>query len=170
MENKFWVAVMRACPMHLWHQAVIEQMIKYHKWNCMIILWGRWHEFDARHIFDFEERRRIIWQKYDNIHIDGVRDCGSNDERLANLDKVIWNIYDGDLWNVLYRGWCPEDVIYFTENNRQTKTLDRFDGSTPVISATQVRARLADWLDLDGYIDTELQEYIRNLYQNKFTL
>lgn len=170
MENQFWVAVMRACPLHLWHQEVLKQMIKYHKWNCMLILWWKWHEFDHRHIFDYEDRKWIVKKLFEELDINGIEDTCSNQIRLANLDKIIKQKYNWDLSKVTYRWGCQEDVNYFIDNNRTVQTLNRFDGSTPVISATQVRERLHKWEDLDWYIDPKIQKHIRELYDHKVKL
>lgn len=47
---------------------------------------------------------------------------------------------------ITFYGWCEEDIAFFLDAGKQVMIANRFDGTTPPISATEVRDFLI-WLE-----------------------
>lgn len=160
---------MRAMPIHLWHQATINHMINHHEWQCMIILWGKWHDRDDRHIYTYEQRKSMISYIYPDLIIKWISDYDDNQARFDELDRIT-NQYN-EWQDILYRWWSEEDTIYYTNVGRNTKIIDRTNIQiTKPISATQVRKRIEEGLDLDGWIDPKIQKIVKELYSQNISI
>lgn len=139
----------RFSPIHWGHEAVANAMIQKCKDNCAFILWSVNAPQSLKHFFSAEEREKFIKILYPNISIirqNDVRNQWSDSEndqlRLQQLDHNIEQQFPWQYDNTTFYGGCYEDVEFFEKDNRNIIYMDRFDGTTPLISATQIRQLL----------------------------
>jgi hypothetical protein len=65
-------------------------------------------------------------------------------------------------------GGSQEDVEFFTVVGRSVVILNRFDGSTPPISATEVRDALIEKRPVDGLLNAKVAGHISEIFANKW--
>ncbi len=97
----------------------------------------------------------------------GLPDYKTDTEWLSALDDMI-RLAGIDPASVVFYGGCDEDIRFFTDAKRNVKIINRFDGSTPKISATEVRDALIHGRPLDGLVNQTLQSKIRDLFTKKW--
>ncbi|MFA7284997.1 MAG: hypothetical protein WC004_04230 [Candidatus Absconditabacterales bacterium] len=142
-------------------------MLDYHKNNCALILGSSNADFTLRNFFNYKERRDFIKTLYPDIDIAGLADQHNDELWIQSLDDIIGLKYKGDIKNVLFWGGCEEDISFFVERGRNYKTLNRFDGTTPKISATEVRDALIHNRSLSGLVDQKIVNEVTDLFQTK---
>ncbi len=165
--DDFGVYVGRMCPIHLGHQAIIDSMLSYHKNNCMVVLWSCNADFTLRNFFNYQERRDLVKTLYPDIDIAWLADQNNDQLRIQSLDDLIRLKYKGDIKNVLFRWWCEEDISFFIERDRNYKTLNRFDGTTPKVSATEIRDALIHHRPIHELVDKQIAQSITDLFAVK---
>lgn len=148
MHNTDWLGIYvgRLNPIHTWHENTARTMI--HDWQdqCMLILWSINKPLSWHNMFSYQERVQFIQKILPWLHIQGMPDYPTNDERFFALDQLIKSKYNWDPAKVVFYGGCEEDIEYLLERNRTCKIINRFDGiSSPKISATEVRDHLLRW-------------------------
>lgn len=148
MTNKEWLGVYigRLNPIHAGHENVVNTMIRDWQDQTMLILWSINKPLTWHNMFSYQERVWFIEKIYPWINIQWIPDYPTDDERLFALDQIIRSKYKGDMKNVVFYGWCEEDITYFVERDRTCKIINRFDWvSSPKVSATEIRDHLLRW-------------------------
>ncbi len=156
-------------PIHVGHESVINNMIEQFGFENIIIIIGSSNTGQSlRHFFSYNERRNFIQKIYPGITVVGLPDYGHDDEWMAALDDIIYlrkhNQYDDQI----FFGGCEEDISFFLERDRVCTILNRFDGTTPKISATEVRDDLISGRNLEGKINDTITDDIVNLFAEKW--
>jgi cytidyltransferase-like protein len=168
MENKFGVFVGRFCPVHLGHEVVIEQMIKgCGPKNCLLIIGSSNNPMSLRNLFSYEERRAFLKTVFPDLQIIGLPDYSNNKEWLLALDDIL-ALKGINPQEVIFFGGCEEDIHFFFESNRQCQLLNRFDGSTPKISATEVRDALIQGRPLGELLSLSVIEDVKTTFEIKW--
>lgn len=169
-----WVYVWRLCPTHLWHQAILDRLIARFWERCLLVLWSSNAPFTLRNFFSYEEKRWFAKKLYPWLDIVWLPDYGTDEEWLLALDDLIrawwkwWN--DTVLSNVTFMWGCEEDVDFFFKAWRKVEILNRFDGSTPKVSATEVRDALIHWRNLSWLVDDRIANDVIDLFNTKWEL
>lgn len=170
----FGVYIGRFNPIHEGHQAVIDSMMaKYGPANCMVIIGSCNNNQTLRHFFSYSERRKFIQTLYPSLLITGIPDYQSDIEWVAHLDDIIHTSSRVNLISVQFFGGCEEDVSWLSQvivnlTDENVSILNRFDGTTPKISATEVRDSLIHNRSLDGMISHKIQPMVANCFIEKW--
>ena len=165
---QFGVFVGRFNPLHLGHERVIRHMLEQCGLErCAVIIGSSNAPTSIRHFFSYSQRRYFIKQVFPSLKIAGIPDYGSDGDWLLALDDLI------DLAGLRSEAACffsgaPEDVDFFVKDNRQIEVLNRVDGTTPVVSATEVRDRLIHYKSLDGFVNTTIIPAIEAEFQTQW--
>ncbi len=155
--------------MHIGHEAVIRKMIEDFGDNCMVVIGSDNSPMSLRHFFCYEDRRRFVKTVFPQVKIVGLADFQSDAEWLTALDDLI-DLAGADPNQTAFYGGCEEDVIYYAGLGRKIRILNRFDGSTAKISATEVRDALIHDRPLDSLISAKLTEGIKEIFGHKWEI
>lgn len=169
------VNVGRLNPMHLGHEAVIDSSLNWFRGEFLQILWSANASFSLRHFFTYAERREFFKKVYPNIPVVWIPDFKTDEEWLVALDDLLmshfWLSSREDVkQKVTFLWWCEEDVWFFVDDWRKVNIVNRFDWSTPKISATEVRDALIHSRDLEQLLNNKLVDDVRNLFNAKWEL
>ncbi len=161
------VYVGRFNPMHLGHEAVIAAMLKqFGAENCLLILGSSTAPFSLRHFFSFAERTDFVKTVFPKLKIIGLPDFPTDQQWLAELDKILL-AKNFDPAEVVFFGGSPDDLVWFLEAGRACQILNRFDGTTPIISATQVRELLANDKPIKNFLNPLITNKVKKLFAEK---
>lgn len=164
MENKFGIFVGRFSPTHLGHEAVIRKMINVCGLeNCLIVLGSSNASMSFRHLFSYEDRRSFLKKIFEGIQIVGLPDYPTNNEWLLALDDIL-ALNKVSSKKATFFGGCEEDIHFFLEAQRKCELLNRFDGTTPKVSATEVRDALIQGRSLEGLLNPVVTEEVKNSF------
>ncbi len=140
--HKTAVYVGRFNPIHRGHTAIISHMIEtFGVENCLFIIGSSNAPLSLRHFFSYDERRTFIKKIFPEIRLAGLPDFPEDRDWLAALDDII-KLGGIDPQNTTYFGGCDEDIRFFKDDGRGCAIINRFDGSTAKISATEIRDAL----------------------------
>jgi bifunctional NMN adenylyltransferase/nudix hydrolase len=161
------VYVGRFNPIHLGHEAVIAKMLEqFGTENSLLILGSSTADFSERHFFSFKERTDFIKTIFPELPIVGLPDFPTDQQWLFELDKILL-AKNFDPAEVAFFGGCPADLVCFLETGRTCQVLNRFDGTTPIISATQVRALLSNNKSIKNFLNPLITNKVKNLFAEK---
>lgn len=112
---------------------------------------------------------------YPNIPVVGIPDYKTDEEWLVALDDLLMSHFslqsrEEVKAKVTFLWGCEEDVAFFFDDARKVHIVNRFDGSTPKISATEVRDALIHGRDLENLLNPKLHDDVRNLFTTKWEL
>lgn len=142
---KVWVYWWRLNPIHLWHEAVANKA-KIDSDILLLFMGSIDNPQSYRHFFPADKREALIRKVYPDAIIIRIHDTHNpeateeeNDAQwVKNLDSLIDQAVPWDK-EVTFYWWCEEDVAFFLEAGKKVAFMNRFDGTTPPISATEVR-------------------------------
>ncbi|KKR84025.1 MAG: hypothetical protein UU31_C0011G0003 [Candidatus Uhrbacteria bacterium GW2011_GWA2_41_10] len=159
----------RICPLHLGHEAIIEKMIETCGIeNCLVIIGGSNATLSLRYFFSYAERRQFLRAVFPGIKVVGLPDFKEdNNQWFTALDDIL-TLGGFDPKEVRFFGGCEEDVEFFLEAGRKVSIVNRFDGSTPKISATEVRDALLQKRNLDGLLNPTIQQMVSEVFHRKW--
>ena len=166
------VLVMRACPIHLGHERVLDEMLSKHGIHRSVVMLGGANEpMSLRHLFSYSDRRGLILRlpKYNGLRIVPLPDFPTDAEWLEAMDDILKSM-EIDPLRAAYYGGCEEDIDFFVRANRETKIVNRFDGSSPKISATEVRDALIHGRPLKDLVNLRLQKPLLALFNKRWEL
>lgn len=166
--KKHAVLVGRFNPIHNSHVHVINEMIKkYGQENCLVVVGSSNAGFSLRHFFSYHERREFIKKIFPDIRLVGLPDYHNDSEWLAALDDII-RVAGIDTSDLTFFGGCEEDIRFFLDDGRDCTIINRFDGTAPKISATEVRDCLIMGRPLDNYVDPVILNDLQKLFKEKW--
>ena len=168
MQKKFGIFVGRFSPPHLGHEAVIRNMIsECGLKNCLVILGSANAPMSFRHLFSYEERRGLLRKIFTGLKIIGLPDYSTDGEWMMALDDIL--AFRGvNPKEATFFGGCEEDVYFFLEFQRKCQLMNRFNGTTPKISATEVRDALVEKRPLEGLLNPLIVEDVKNAFAIKW--
>jgi len=165
--DKYGVYVGRINPLHLGHEAVAGKMLKmFGSDNSLMVIGSSTAPFSLRHFFSYEERENFAKKIFPNLKVVGLPDYPTDKEWLIALDDILF-ANGFDLERTVFFGGCKEDVSFFIDAGRECHIIDRFDGTTPVISATEIRERLVDDQSIGGMVNSIIEDEVRTLFAEK---
>ena len=99
----------------------------------------------------------------------GLPDYASNQEWMLALDDIL-RIFGADPKQATFFGGCQEEVDFFYQFGRRVEILNRFDGSTPKVSATEVRDALIRERSLEKLLNPRIVDAVRSRFEEKWEL
>lgn len=168
--NKLGVFVGRFCPVHLGHEKIIEDMLKECHEHSLIVVGSSNAPLTLRNFFSYRERKEFIGKVLgpkNNIKIVGLPDYSTDDEWIGALDDIIrlCAVHPRD---VVFYGGCEEEIQFLLDRQRNCKIVNRFDGTTPKISATEVRDALIHDRPLGNLLNPVIAQDVKNLFAQKW--
>ncbi len=171
MSNKphTWGATMgRYCPLQIGHEIVIQTMQKMCE-HSFVFLGSANAPWSLPLFFDYRERTRFLRTLFPDIKIVPLPDFPGDNEAWLQAVKDILAAVSFPIDETVFFGGSDEDVIVLTENGHmKTHIVNRFDGSTPIISASQVRDALIHGRSLDGMINPQIQAAVQGVWSSKW--
>lgn len=170
-KQQIGVLVGRFNPVHLGHIEVIKHAIStFGEENFILFIGSQSHPMTLRHFFSFIERLGFLKSLYPKIKILGVPDFDSDDEWIQTIEHMLETAFgkSKDEVDFVYYGGCEEDIIFFIDRDRKTKIINRFDGTTPKISATEVRDALILDRSLEGLLPNTLAQTIKEKFKERW--
>jgi len=168
MKEKFGVFVGRFCPVHLGHEAVIASMIEECGVNnCLVVIGSSNASMSLRNLFSYEERREFLKIIFPELQIVGLPDYSTDKEWLTALDDIL-GLRKIKAEEIIFFGGCEEDIHFFFEFQRECKLINRFDGSTPKISATEVRDALIQERHAAHLLNPAVLEEVKKVFTIKW--
>ena len=168
--NKKGAYIGRFNPLHLGHCKVIDALInEFGAENSLVVIGSANAPLSLRHFFSYGERRNFIKKIYPNINIVGVPDFHDDRDWLTALDDILLATGMNPKETTFFGG-CDEDIRFFYDDNRICKTLNRFDGTTVKVSATEVRDALIQNRPIENLIHPDIAPELKNLFSKKWEL
>lgn len=157
-------------PIHLGHEQIINHMLDtYGPEGSTIIVGSSNTPQSLRHFFDLEERCGFIQMLYPDVEILSIPDHPTDSAWLLDLDqKVEAKGGRGSVAEARFFGGSQEDVEFFLNTGRNVIILNRFDGTTPTISATEVRDALIEKRPVDELLNPQVAGHISELFARKW--
>ena len=156
-------------PIHAGHEAVINEMLKLFGVDRSRLIIGSANASQSlRHFFSYEERRAFIKTIFPDVKTLPLGDfASSDDEWMVALDDLLESSgITPD--KAVFFGGCEEDISFFLKLDRKCHILNRFDGTTPKVSATEIRDNLIHGRDMNHFLNPLIEEKVRNLFQTKW--
>lgn len=156
-------------PMHIGHEAVINEMLKlFGPKKSRVIVGSANASQSLRHFFSYDERRRLIKTIFPDVMTMPLGDFPSSDEEwMVALDDLLASS-GMDPSKTVFFGGCEEDIMFFLKLNRRCHILNRFDGTTPKVSATEVRDSLIHDRPMDDFLNPLIKGKVQDLFKVKW--
>ena len=167
------VGIGRLNPIHLWHENIISSNQEWFKWRYLQVLGSSNAQFSLRNYFSYCERRGFFKNIFPEIPVVWIPDYASDKEWLTALDDLLMSHF----WlksteevkeKITFVWWCEEDVSFFIEDCRNVKIINRFDWTTPKISATEVRDALIQSRSLEWLVNPKIIDEVKTLFHKKW--
>lgn len=151
------VYVGRFCPPHEGHCRVIRHMLdQCGSANSLVLVGSSDHAISYRHLFALEDRLAMLRALFPDLNVAGIPDQESDRSWLADLWTLIGCWRHGREEEkqriVTFHGGCEEDILFFVSAGYSVNILNRFDGTGPKVSATEVRDALVHGRDVAGLV------------------
>lgn len=166
-KYRFGAYAGRFCPSHKGHQLVYEAMAS--RCEQYIVFVGSANApWSLPLFFDYSERVAFLRTLYPDIRILPLPDFETNTLWLDAISDMLRTIgFDPD--DTVFFGGCEEDVVVLSqEGGFRTHLLNRFDGTTPVVSATEIRDSLIHGRPLDGLLDPRIHDIVKATWNEKW--
>lgn len=161
------VFVGRFNPIHLGHEAVIAKMLQqFGAENSLLILGSSNAPFSLRNFFSAAERKKFIQIVFPDLAITGLSDFPTDAQWLTELDKLLL-ARKFDPAKTVFFGGCNADLAFFLDAGRKCQILNRFDGTTPTVSATQVRELLSNDKSIKNFLNPLIASEVQEIFIQK---
>jgi hypothetical protein len=169
-EHGFFIG--RLNPIHIGHEQVIDHMIETHGIdNSAVVIGSSNAETSMRHFFSYVERRAFIKTLYPELDVVGLPDYKGDAPWLQALDDIIEFKYgQGSAPQAEFFGGSEEDVGFFLAAGRRVRILNRYDGTTPKISASEVRDSLLHERPLEGLLNPKIACQVAELFHRNWQI
>ncbi len=162
------VLIGRFCPVHVGHEAVLRAMFdRFGESQCLVGIGSSNHGVSIRHFFSYQERREFLLKVFPKLQLFGLPDYPGDHEWMVALDDIL-RISGVDPATVTFFGGCQEEVEFFYRFGRTVEIMNRFDGSTPKVSATEVRDALIRERSLEKLLNPVIADEVRERFQGKW--
>lgn len=158
----------RFSPFHLGHEAVLNRMLeKFGEENSCIVIGSSNAPISERDFFTAEERRDLITRVFPNVRTTFAPDYESDDQWLSEVDAGILAL-GIDPYAATYFAGSERDVPFFVRAGRDLHIVNRYDGTTPKVSGTDVRRALREQKPIEHLVHPILHEPVLHLYRARF--
>lgn len=160
----------RLSPIHAGHEQVIDHMVETcGQENSTIIIGSSNTPASMRHFFSYSERRDLVRRLYPDARVIPLPDFPEDEEWLQALDDLVDGVNGQEnRGKVKFFGGSDEDVRFFLDAGREVEILNRFDGTTPKVSATEVRDSLLHERSLEGLLNPDIEAFVVKLFWEKW--
>lgn len=165
--QRFGVYVGRFSPMHVGHQKLIETLLREYGDDHLLLLGSCNHEISMRHIFSYKDRVTFIRHLYPSCRLVGLPDYPTDEEWFLHIDEFL-KALKVDPQSVTFLGGCEEEMDFFIKNGRYTNIFNRFNGTSPKVSATEVRDALISGRSIKGLVDNRLTQLIHETFRKRW--
>ena len=138
-------------------------MRKTHGKNSLVVLGSINVPISLNNLFSYYERFSFVQKVFPDIEITGIPDYNNNKKWLEHLDKVL-NGYGSSLNNVIFYVGNNKDAEFFIKAGTKIEVVDRYNGNSPKISATEVRKNLFKNKDITKMVNPILCGDIKHCF------
>lgn len=180
------VFIGRFSPVHRGHIAVMTEMFEQCA-KSLVIIGSCTEPMSMRHFFSYEQRRSLIKTIFPvALSVMGMPDYHSDEVWLTALDDVISCVFDdyppkvqfnGHFKpptsihrKIVFFGGCEEDVQFFINAGREVHIVNRYDGTTPKVSASEVRDCLLNGRSLEGKVSPVLIKPVTDMFKTNWEI
>jgi nicotinic acid mononucleotide adenylyltransferase len=156
-------------PIHAGHEAVISEMLRlFGPKRSRVIVGSANTQQSLRHFFSYGERSAFIKTIFPTVSVMPLGDfIGSDDEWFVALDDLLTSS-GMDPKKTVFFGGCEEDIVFFLARNRRCHILNRFDGTTPKVSATEIRDSLIHDRPMNNFLNPAIEQMVKDLFKVKW--
>ncbi len=162
-RDSFGVYVGRFSPLHLGHQVLIDKLLEAYGERHLILVGSCNHGISFRHLFTYNDRCEFIRTVYPQARVTGLPDFDDDEEWFSLLDDTL-ALHHVSPDDTTFIGGCHEDIEFFIDRGRNVEIINRFDGTSPRISATEVRDALIEHRTIEGLVDPRIIEIVRQRF------
>ena len=163
-----WVYAWRFQPLHLWHQKIIDTMIKNHGIdNILLVLWSVGLPQSFVNPFNYTERKNLIRKIFPDLSIVWIADVKTDDEWMDLLEDLIITKFWSWFKDIVFYWWSRDDTRYYQNRNLQCEIIDRFIWECWHISASIIRERLLKAEDLSWFVDERIIQDVQKMFEKK---
>ena len=162
----FGAIVGRFGPLHDGHVDNINIMFETCE-QALIIIGSYNAAITWRYMFTFEQRYKMLHEVFPEARIIGLGDFKDDDDAwLYAIDRIL---LDSGMVpeETTFFGGCKQELSTFTEHGRLIRPVNRFDGTTKPVSATQVRDALDEGRPITGLVPPVIESYIIEIFHEQ---
>lgn len=162
----------RFSPIHIGHEYVIQQMLnRYGYAGTTIILGSPNAQPTMRHIFTSDQRWQFIKQIFPQINIYELPDYPTDEAWLAALKNLLGEVIGSNpMQEARFYAGFDDDVELLKVTGYKVTIINRYDGTTPVVSATQVRERLMNKEQIEGLVNPIIIDAVQRAFDERLPL
>jgi len=154
----------RFSPLHRGHEAVIARMLKDWGYTHSLLVIGSVNvPLSPRNVFSPREREHLIQRVFPGMKMVFAPDYESDDQWFHELNHALKGAGVNPLTSVYFAG-SKDDVPFFFRARRAVTIINRYDGTTPVISGTDVRHALSWGQSISHLVNPAIERDIRALF------
>jgi cytidyltransferase-like protein len=167
-KYEFGAMVGRFCPLHLGHEEVIRTMLNRCE-RSIVIVGSADVPWSLPTFFDHTERIGFIRTIFPDISAIPLPDFPGDDAAwIKAIDDILISFGMPPEETVFFGGSGGDVSVLAEQGRRKTHIVDRFDGTTPVISATEVRDALIAGRDQGAMLNPLIRDDVRKLWNDKW--
>lgn len=165
---RFGAAIGRYCPIQLGHERVLQSLKELCD-TAIVFVGSANADWSLPLFFNYSERTRFVRAIFPDIRLVPLPDFpNDNAAWLQAIDDML-GAAGMDPRETTFFGGSDEDLLVLSDGGRrQTHIVNRYDGSTPVISASQVRDALIYGRSLDGMLNPLITPLVQDLWTHKW--
>lgn len=157
------VCVGRFSPLHLGHMQNLDELLRRHGQEHLVVLGSANSPMTERNLFTYEDRSTWLRRCYPKLRIAPLPDFNSDHDWLYALNDLVRLAQEYPDCPVFYGG-CKEDLDIFSSRDYTTEVWDRSGPGRPNISATMVRKMMANEEDVRSYLDPRIHDDVVRTY------
>ena len=167
------VHVGRFSPPHRGHERIISAILTdLPVENCLIVVGSSNHPRSFRHPFPLADRLQMLRMLFPGLNLASIPDHESDSAWLTDLANLVncWRHGREDPENrdITYHGGCEEDVYFFIKAGYKVKINNRFDGTSIITSATEVRDCLVHGRDISRLVPDRIVGIVREKFEDNW--
>lgn len=157
----------RFMPLHRGHEAVIDRMRKAYPDHRIVLVLGSTNTpLSLKNPFTYEERRTFLKKVFPTLAVVPLPDYPTDYEWLAALDDVLTARGIPTASCTFFSG-AQDDIPFFVASGRRYVIVNRYDGTTPNISATEVRGALMSGVPISAVVNGLLVGEVSNIFLSR---
>lgn len=181
MNKLLGVYIGRCCPPHIGHARIIESMLQEHGVDKSLVMIGSSSSpISYRNLFTLGDRQMMLKMLFPTLNTTGIPDHESDEGWFGDVwstincwrhmrdDERVPDIQRVDAKQVMFYAGCEEDVLFLVDRGYQVKILNRFDGSGPTVSATEVRDALVHNRDVSGLVPHRIENFVKERFASRW--
>lgn len=165
---KYGATMGRYCPLQMGHEIVIQTMQERCE-RSLIFVGSANAPWSLPLFFDYYERTSFLRAIVPGAKLVPLPDFPGDNRSWLQAVKDLLLAADFPADETVFFGGSDEDVLVLSEEGgMQTHIVNRYDGTTPIISASQVRDALIHGRSLEWMINPAIREVVQEIWRNKW--